>query len=48
MFNNIQFLTDLANYCVNRNIDFSVLTYTEQLACIRSMLVGICRNSKKI
>lgn len=44
MFDHIQFLEDLVNYCVSRDILFSELNYTEQLACIRSMLVGISRN----
>lgn len=48
MFDNIQFLNDLYNFCCVRNIKFSDLSYSEQLACIRSMLVGISRNSKKI
>lgn len=44
MFDNIQFLDDLALYCAKKQISFIDLNYTEQMACIRSMLVGICRN----
>ena len=44
MFDHIQFLEDLVDYCVARDIRFYELNYTEQLAVIRSMLVGISRN----
>lgn len=44
MFDNITFLNDLYNYCVKHNIKYYDLTYTEQLAVMRSMLVGISRN----
>lgn len=44
MFDNIQFLNDLYAYCFKHKINYSTLTYTEQLAVMRSMLVGISRN----
>ena len=47
MFNHIQFLEDLVCYCLRHDIDFSKLNVTEQLAVIRSMLVGVARNLKK-
>ena len=46
MFDNERFLKDLFKYCKNRNIHFFELSYTEQLACIRSMLVTITRKQK--
>ena len=46
MFDNERFLNDLLKYCSNRNINFVELSYTEQLACIRSMLVTITRKQK--
>lgn len=46
MFDNEKFLNDLFLYCSHRNIKFYNLTYTEQLACIRSMLVTITRKQK--
>lgn len=46
MFDNERFLKDLGKYCKNRNINFVELSYTEQLACIRSMLVTITRKQK--
>lgn len=46
MFNNIQFLNDLHKYVEKHNIHFEVLTYTEQMAVIRSMLIGISRSNK--
>ena len=48
MFDNERFLNDLVVYCLKHKIKFYDLTYTEQLACIRSMLVGIARNSPKL
>lgn len=47
MFDHIQFLEDLGNYCVSHGFSFNDLNYTQQLATIRSMLVGISRNLKK-
>ena len=46
MFDNQKFLNDLYLYCLHRDINFYDLTYTEQLACIRSMLVCITRKQK--
>lgn len=46
MFDNQKFLNDLYLYCSHRDIKFYELTYTEQLACIRSMLVCITRKQK--
>lgn len=46
MFDNERFLKDLLKYCKNRNINFVDLSYTEQLACIRSMLVCIAHKHK--
>ena len=46
MFDNQKFLNDLYLYCSHRDIKFYELTYTEQLACIRSMLVCITRKKK--
>jgi len=48
MFDNERFLNDLVDYCLKHKIKFYDLTYTEQLACIRSLLVGIARNSPKL
>lgn len=44
MFDNIQFLTDLNNYCKSKKIKYIELTYTEQLAVIRSMLCYVSRS----
>lgn len=44
MFDNIQFLNDLYNYCVKHNINYYALTYTEQLAVMRSMLCYVSRS----
>lgn len=46
MFDNERFIQDLYKYCKHRNIDFCSLTYTEQLATIRSMLICITRKQK--
>lgn len=43
MFDNIQFLNDLYSYCVKHNINYYELSYTEQLAVIRSMLCYVSR-----
>ena len=44
MFDNICFLNDLNNYCKSKNIVYSSLTYTEQLAVMRSMLCYVSRS----
>lgn len=44
MFDNIQFLNDLYSYCSRNNIKYSCLTYTEQLAVMRSMLCYVSRS----
>ncbi|MBQ4541291.1 MAG: hypothetical protein IJA23_00405 [Clostridia bacterium] len=47
MFNNIQFLNDLYSYCEKNNIKYYELSYTEQLAVMRSMLVNLSRSIGK-
>ena len=44
MFDNVQFLSDLNNYCNSKNINYFDLTYTEQLAVMRSMLCYVSRS----
>lgn len=44
MFDNVQFLTDLNNYCKSKNINYFALSYTEQLAVMRSMLCYVSRS----
>lgn len=41
------FLEDLVKHCEKHNIKFYELTYTEQLAVIRNMLVYLARSVNK-